>query len=218
MLRVEFHCHTRFSEDSLVEPEKLVARARQRGIDRLVVTDHNSTRGARVAKEIDPELVIIGEEILTQRGELLAAFVEEDVPPFLPPLAAIERLRAQGAFISVSHPFDLQRKGWREEELVEILPFVDAIEVFNARSLSKGVNERAKRFAQAYMVAGTVGSDAHTLWEVGAATLLLPEFSNAKQLRRAIKKGVAEVKLSPAWVHFGSTYARIVKAMREQAK
>ncbi len=218
MLRVEFHCHTRFSDDSLIEPVKLIAQARKKGINRLVVTDHNSIRGAKAAKEIDPEMIIIGEEILTQKGELLAFFVIDEVPPFLAPMETIERLRAQGAFISVSHPFDLQRKGWQEEELLEILPFVDAIEVFNSRSLTDGVNDRAEKFARLHSTAGTVGSDAHILWEVGASTLLLPDFSTSEELRGVIRAGTADVKLSPPWVHFGSTYARIVKALKEQSK
>lgn len=215
MLRVEFHCHTQYSDDSRIEPAKLTIKARKKGIDRLVITDHNTIRGARAAREIDPELIIIGEEILTSKGELLAVFIQEEIPPYLDPMETIERLQAQGAFISVSHPFDLQRKGWQEEELLEILPFVDAIEVFNSRSLTNGINERAKEFACEHSLAGTVGSDAHILWEVGASTLLLPDFSSADELRKVIREGVPQVALSPAWVHFGSTYARIVKTIAE---
>ena len=75
LLRVEFHCHTIFSKDSLVTPDELVSVCRAKRIDRVVVTDHNTIAGALAAQEIDPELVIVGEEIMTQKGELLAAFV-----------------------------------------------------------------------------------------------------------------------------------------------
>lgn len=218
MLRVEFHCHTAVSEDCLVPPQKLVDHARKKGIDRVVVTDHNSIRGALQARAIDPELIIIGEEILTQKGEILASFVKEEIPPFLSPLETVQRLKDQDAFISVSHPFDLQRKGWREEDLVEILPFVDAIEIFNSRSLTVGINQRAVDFARAYGLAGTVGSDAHILNEVGASILILPDFNSAEELRAVIRSGRQETKLSPAWVHFGSTFARILKAVREATK
>jgi predicted metal-dependent phosphoesterase TrpH len=127
---VEFHCHTMASKDSLTKPKDLIATARRRGIDRLIITDHNTTAGAMIAKDLDPELVIVGEEIMTTKGEILAAYVAEEIPAGLSPQEVLKHLRDQGAFISVSHPFDSMRAGgWKESDLLEILPFVDAIEV-----------------------------------------------------------------------------------------
>src|SRR5690349_15182195 len=99
MFNVEFHCHTIFSEDSLTQPADLVKTCRRKGINRVVVTDHNSIEGARAAQALDPELVIVGEEILTTRGEILAAFVQEQIPALLSPQETIRRLKDQGAFI-----------------------------------------------------------------------------------------------------------------------
>ena len=141
-LRVEFHCHTIYSKDCLVRVEQLLSACRQKGIDRLVITDHNSAAGAFLAAEIDPDLVIPGEEILTQKGELLAAYIKEEIPSGLSSKETIEILREQGAFISVAHPFDRLRKGhWALPDLQEIAPLVDAIEVFNARSMSRDFNQ-----------------------------------------------------------------------------
>ncbi len=133
MFRVEFHCHTIFSKDSLTRPRDLVETCRRKGIDRVIITDHNSIAGAQAAQVLDPELVIVGEEIMTTRGEILAAFVQDEIPAGLSPQETIHRLKEQGAFISVSHPFDkLRSGGWKEDDLLEILPLVDAIEVFNS--------------------------------------------------------------------------------------
>ena len=85
MLRVEFHCHTIASKDSLTYPRDLVTTCRRRGIDRVVITDHNTIAGARAAQALDPELVIVGEEILTTRGEILAVYVREEIPAGLTP-------------------------------------------------------------------------------------------------------------------------------------
>ncbi len=68
MISLDFHCHTHASKNSLTLPADLIAAARRKGIDRLVVTDHNSIAGAREAQAIDPELIIIGEEIMTTKG------------------------------------------------------------------------------------------------------------------------------------------------------
>src|SRR5512143_2787560 len=105
MLRVEFHCHTSFSADCLLSPRALVTTCRRGRIDRVFVTDHNSIAGAIAAQALDPQRVIVGEEIMTTRGELLGAFLQAEVPPGLSPAATIRRLRDQGAFVYVAHPF-----------------------------------------------------------------------------------------------------------------
>lgn len=208
MLRVEFHCHTIFSKDSLTPLETLVDVCRKKGIDRVIITDHNSIAGALAAKQIDPERVIIGEEIMTTNGEILAAFVKEEIAPEQSPLAVITQLRQQGAFISVSHPFDSLRSGhWELADLEEITPEVDAIETFNSRCMDTKFNRLAQEFATKHNLAGTVGSDAHAAFELGRATLLLPEFADADGLRAVIRSGQAEVRLSSPWVHFTSRYA-----------
>jgi hypothetical protein len=207
-VRVEFHCHTHASNDSLTTPQQLVETCRQKGIDRVVITDHNTTAGALQAKALDPERVIVGEEIKTTQGELLAAYVQEEIPPRLTPMETIQRLRNQGAFISVSHPFDHQRYGWQVHELMEILPLVDAIEVFNARCYNPVYNTQAQNFARQHNLAVTVGSDAHAAFELGKATLVLPSFGNAEELKSIIRQGRIKATMSPAWVHLVSVWAR----------
>ena len=212
MISVEFHCHTYVSKDSLTRPADLIAMARRKGIDRVIVTDHNSIAGAREAHGIDPELVIVGEEIMTTKGEILAAFVKEEVPPDLTPLETINILKEQGAFISVSHPFDELRKGgWMEHDLLEILPLVDAIEVYNSRCMFPRFNRRAELFAQKYNIAGTVGSDAHAAFEVGRSLILLDQFKGPDEMRKVIRRGIPKVKWSPPWFHLASRYASMIK-------
>jgi len=216
MLSVEFHCHTIYSKDSLTSPRKLVEICLRKGIDRVVVTDHNTIAGAQAAKEITPELVIVGEEILTTKGEILAAFVTEEVPPYLSPQETIRRLRDQGAFISVSHPYDKLRTGaWKEEDLLEILPDVDAIEVFNSRCMNPKFNKEAREFAEKHNVPGTVGSDAHAAFELGRSVLLLEQFEGPDELRKVIRKGIPKTRLSSPWVHFTSRYAVMYKTIKE---
>ena len=211
-LRVEFHSHTHASKDSLTPPQDLINAARKKGIDRLIITDHNTTRGARAAQALDPELVIVGEEIMTTRGEILAAFVTEEVPPYLSPTETIQRLKDQGAFISVSHPFDkLRSGGWDENDLLETIPHVDAIEVYNSRCMFPSFNRAAKRFAEKHNIAGTVGSDAHAAFEVGRSLLVLEQFEGAEEMRQVIRSGRPQVKWSPPWFHFVSRYASVRK-------
>ncbi len=215
LLNVEFHCHTISSKDSLTQPEAVIATCRRKKIDRVVITDHNRIDGARRAKELAPEMVIVGEEIMTTAGELLAAFVSEEVPKGLPPLEAIARLREQGAFVGVSHPFDSMRNGgWKLPALMEITPLVDALETFNARCMQADFNRQAEAYARQHNLPGTAGSDAHAAAEIGAATLLMPEFDDPASLKEALRRGERRGGLSPWWVHFYSWYARWKKSVR----
>ena len=208
MLRIEFHSHTIYSKDSLTTPEKLIQTCRKKGIDRIVVTDHNTISGAIEAQKINPELVIVGEEIMTTRGELLAAFVKEEIPKGLSPLETIERLRDQDAFISVSHPFDRWRSGhWEPDDLDEIASLVDAIETFNARCMQPSFNQEAAVYAQLNELQATVGSDAHHPMEIGKATLTVPLFNDAASLREVIHQATYQTSLSAPWIHFTSRYA-----------
>jgi predicted metal-dependent phosphoesterase TrpH len=211
-LSVEFHSHTAFSKDSLTQPVDLVEVARRKGVDRLIVTDHNTIAGALAAQKIDPELVIVGEEIMTTRGEILAAFVTEEIPAGLSPQETIKRLRDQNAFISVSHPFDSMRSGgWKENDLLEILPLVDAIEIYNSRCMRPVFNQRATEFAEKYNLAGTVGSDAHAAFELGRSLVLLEPFEGPDEMRKVIRSAKYQTHWSPPWVHLTSRYATLRK-------
>ena len=151
-------------------------------------------------------MVIVGEEIMTTEGELLAAFVSEEIPGGLEPMDAISRLKEQGAFISVSHPFDRFRSPWRISVLEQILPHIDAIETFNARCLWPGFNRDAQNFANQQSLPGTSGSDAHTYGELGRATMLVESFDDAAGLREVIGKMQPRNRLSGFWVHFASRW------------
>lgn len=176
MAIVELHSHSHASYDSRLRPVDIVQACREKGIDKLAITDHHSIRGALELRVLAPELVIVGEEIMTTQGELLAYFVEEEVPRSLTPQETIARLKAQGAVISVPHPFDRWRSGaWRESDLAAIVPLIDAIEVFNSRCVFKADNARALAFAHQHGKLCSVGSDAHYRLELGHAVLKLPK-------------------------------------------
>ena len=208
-IQIDFHSHTYISKDSLTSPESFIASIKRKSLDRVVVTDHNNIAGAIAVQKLDPERIIVGEEIMTTKGEILAAYVTEEIPCGLSPQETIKRLRDQNAFISVSHPFDSWRHGaWKLQDLMEITPLVDAIEIFNARCTNAEDNQKAIEFAKEHHLPGTAGSDGHAAFELGRARLDLPEFSGPDELRKIIHEGKVLGRLSPFWVHFVSSYAR----------
>ncbi len=218
MLTIELHSHTEASGDCLMRPADIVRTCRLKGIDRLAVTDHNTIAGALAVHALAPELAIIGEEVMTTQGELLAYFVQETVPPGLSPVETITRLRAQGAAISVSHPFDRLRHGaWQASDLAAILPLVDAIEVFNARCIYPEDNARALAFAVKHAMLGTVGSDAHSHMELGRAVLRVEAAETPADLVAGFTSGQPVTRLSSPLIHFTSRAAKMWKRVRRPA-
>ena len=194
-VRVEFHCHTAVSMDSSNRIDRLLKTARERGLDRLCITDHNTIQPALKAQEMDAQMVVVGEEIRTTEGELLTFFVTREVEPDQSPMATIELLKKQNAFISVAHPFDRRRHHWSMETLEKILPYLDGFEIFNSRCFDPSANARAKDFALKNKLPGMVGSDAHSLVELGLASMRLPDFKNTDELREALAR--AEITAQP---------------------
>ena len=174
---VDLHCHTNASFDSLADPIKVVRAARDRGITHLAITDHDRIDGALRAREagIEGITVLVGEEIKTSGGDLIAVFIDEAIPPGLSPAETIARVRAQGGLVGIPHPFDQYRGsvGRAEEEIRAIAGLVDWVEAHNARVVGSKANEMAAELARAPGLPGIAVSDAHSILEVGVAATRL---------------------------------------------
>jgi len=211
-ITVETHCHTYYSKDCLMNPRRLIEVCRKRGIDRLCITDHNTCEGAFEMASLAPDLIIPGVEIMTTQGELLVLFVEHEVPHGLNPMDTIERFRAQGAVISVSHPFDYHRSGsWSESDLRLIAPYVDAIEIFNSRSINVWMNKHASLFARELGLLATVGSDAHTYSEVGKSTIYMKAYEDPDEFVANLNSAFLNTKRSNPLVHLASRWAVLAR-------
>src|SRR4026209_1754973 len=102
---VDLHCHTSASFDSLSEPGKVARAAASRGITHLAITDHDRIDGALRARDVAPPnlQVIVGEEVKTADGDLVALFLERAVVPGRPARETIDEVRAQGGQVGIPH-------------------------------------------------------------------------------------------------------------------
>jgi predicted metal-dependent phosphoesterase TrpH len=168
---IDLHCHTSASFDSLASPGDVVRAAARRGLTHLAVTDHDRIDGALRARDAAPDglTIIVGEEVTTSDGDLIAAFLERAVPPGLTALEAIAAIREQGGLVGVPHPFDRSRGYGRTSgaQLEDIADEVDWIEAHNARVVDGSANEQAAIFAAEHSLPGVCASDSHTILEVG---------------------------------------------------
>jgi predicted metal-dependent phosphoesterase TrpH len=208
-MRIDLHCHTCYSSDSLNSFDALLRRMDQRGLDMVALTDHNTTAGALEFHAQAPDRFVVGEEIKTFQGEILALFVEETVPAGLSIQAAISRVRGQGGLVGVSHPLDRVRgEGVGLQTLEAIRDQLDFIEVFNARMTFQADNQRARELANRWGLPASAGSDAHAPFEVGRAYVDLPRFEGSQDFLDCLAQGQIGGRLSSPLVHLVSTYAK----------
>jgi len=168
---IDLHCHTSASFDSLARPGDVVRAAAARGLTHLIVTDHDRIEGALKARDEAPAglTVIVGEEVRTADGDLIAAYLERAVAPGMSALETVAAVREQGGLVGIPHPFDRRRGSLLlDAGMTALVPLVDWIEIHNARLVGRG-NERAAGLAKEHGVAGVAVSDAHSVLEVGVA-------------------------------------------------
>ena len=211
MLRVDLHMHTHFSPDSLVSPERLVARCQKVGLSCIAVTDHNTTEGARVVKDIAPFLVIVGEEVRTSEGEVTGLFLTETIPEGLSIVETARRIKDQGGLVSIPHPFDrfrgevISRRG-----LDEVVQYADIVEVFNARNNLSADDRKALDFAREHGLLTSGVSDAHTTMELGRTYVEMPDFDGTPEgFKLALSKGKIVGRRTSPLIHVVTSLTKI---------
>jgi len=166
----DLHIHSRFSPCSRNKPEAILQKAIRVGLDIIAITDHNSIRGAKEVAALltgnEPVSVVIGSEILTDRGDLIGLFLEEDISSVQFEDVADE-IHDQGGLTMLPHPFDTNRRTacFPKAEDAKLL---DAIEVQNGRYTSDKPVELACSYATTYAVPAVGNSDSHFIYEIGS--------------------------------------------------
>ncbi|MEO8469664.1 MAG: PHP-associated domain-containing protein [Chloroflexota bacterium] len=223
---VDLHCHTSASFDSLASPKSVVAAAARRGLTHLAITDHDRIDGALAARDAAPEglSVLVGEEIRTRDGDLIAVFLSEAVRPGMTAVDTISAVRDQGGLVGIPHPFDRFRgslaKDGAPQRLEALAASVDWIETWNARLLFGDGNQRAAELARAVDVPGVAVSDAHMAVEVGVAyTALMGTADSADELRAALAAGPALVMgRASAYVRLVTPIAKVINRARGRGR
>jgi len=191
----DLHLHTTYSDGTATVAE-VMERAAQLGLRVIAVTDHDEIAGAREAARLSRDYgvdVVVGEEVSTADGHLLALFIEDWLPPGRPAAETIAAIHAQGGLAIAAHPYDWAIQslgaGGLRERWGNQWP-LDAIEVFNASlsGLRNRCNRVAQRVAAELGVTAIAGSDAHSLSTLGRGVTSFRGRS-VDDLYRAIRAG-----------------------------
>ncbi|MCE2458889.1 MAG: PHP domain-containing protein [Dehalococcoidia bacterium] len=215
MLKADFHMHTHYSYDSDMSPETLVARCLKVGLNCIAVTDHNTTEGAFVVRDIAPFTVIIGEEVGTAEGEVTGLFLQETIPRGLTPLETAKRIKDQGGLVSLPHPFDRFRgEVITRSGIEDVLPHVDIVEVFNSRNNMDADNRKAHEFAQEHGLLTSGVSDSHTPIELGRTYVIMPEFDGTPEgFKEALAQGTIHGRKMSPLIHAVTSLTKIKKRL-----
>ena len=155
------------SLDSGASASALAARAAERGLDGICLTDHNAVCPAADADALAERhgvAVIRGMEVGTDIGHVLVFGLER----FHPELVHVEQLRRiclrEGAAMVWAHPMremSLRRPDWED-----VPRLFDAIEVLNGDH-TDGVDDYFSDLAEQLCLGRTGGSDAHSVQAIG---------------------------------------------------
>ena len=175
-VRIDLHVHTRHSHDSAAPVESVLQRCRDNGLGLVAITDHDNIRGGLEARERAAGFpVIVGEEIKSAQGDIIGLFLEEQVAPRLPALETVKRVKDQGGLVGVPHPFDRVRPtAMKKSALLEILPWVDFLEGFNAHTVLSRDNRKGVDFAAEHSLPVVASSDSHSALELGRTYTEVP--------------------------------------------
>lgn len=193
----DLHIHTTAS-DGTASPEAVLSYvATHTDLRIIAITDHNTLAGALEARRLAPHYgieVIVGCEISTQIGHVLALFIEHPIPAGLSLAETVDRVHEQNGMVFAAHPFgalvpSVGRQHLLGPERNDIdWSILDGLEVFNASLWNPLNNRRALQKAQEYGLTQLGGSDAHHLATIGSGRTLFAGHT-VDHLRQALQHG-----------------------------
>lgn len=196
--RADLHIHTRASDGTASVAQILDRVERHTELDVIAITDHDRIDAAIVARTMAKDRgaraeVIVGEEITTLGGHLLALWIERPIKPFRSLRTTIAEIHDQGGLAVPAHPlvpYPLCAQGFQLRRLLADEPRYrpDAIEAFNPTTLGRPWHARVVRFADEHGLARLGNSDAHALEAIGVGYTTFAG-TDGQALRAAIAEG-----------------------------
>jgi predicted metal-dependent phosphoesterase TrpH len=194
-MKIDLHCHTRYSFDNDLAPESLIEHSIRMGLDGVCITEHFSVEASRPVEDIAvPEgfLLFRGVEISTDAGHLLAYGIQDDSwniwrqDLHLNARDVINRIHLLGGVCAPSHPFrGLESFGAMALEMDGL----DAIETHKGCNTVE-MNAQAMTCARVRNLPSIGGSDCHRKEQIGRAyTVFSNPVKSIFDLVAEIRKG-----------------------------
>jgi predicted metal-dependent phosphoesterase TrpH len=197
--KADLHVHTRVS-DGLATIEQVLEHAEHRtDLDVIAITDHEDAAGGHRAREAAARHgyaieVVVGAEVTTRQGHLLALFIERCPRSFRCVEHTLEDIHRQGGLAIVPHPASWLTRSISRRTIDRIqaraepgITF-DALETANPSPAGRRTAHIAERLAERWALPRTGGSDAHHLACLATGWTEF-EGTGAAALRAALESG-----------------------------
>ena len=194
MLKMDSHIHSEYSSDSNSKIDDILKVAKQRNIDVIAISDHNTVDGTKevLQKTRNTDILAIPSiEISSRDGHILGFGCEEKVPEGLSPEETIDKIHDLAGLAIVPHPFCFYRHGLLHKTDDENLK-IDAIETKNARFVVGYCNSKAKKLSKKENLPGLGASDAHYWKFVGDCYSIIDAEKDIDSILKSIVKGKVE--------------------------
>jgi len=201
MFKIDLHVHTVLGGDSLIQPDQLVPRCREVGLDAVCVTEHHSYFLSDPFKDISRKTgfpIFQGLEYRAAEGHLLlygAKIEQEEMPPGLPMQWVINWTQKRGGVAIPAHPYERKTiNGFPGDHILE-LKGLFALETLNG-ALSSECNHLSVKASAQMGINGIAGSDAHGISVLGRVYTRFPmSIKTEEELVEALRHG----GYTPCW-------------------
>ena len=200
-MMIDLHTHSSpASKCSSAPVDGLIKEAKRIGLDGICLTDHNYEWDDKKISELKRKhdfLVLKGNEVLTDQGDILVFGLDEDIKGVIKVEDLRKKVKAAGGFMIAAHPFrgflvvGVGQLGLTADKAMErnLFKMVDAVEVLNGK-VTERENGLALEVGEGLGLTIVGGSDAHEVEEVGIYATRFPvEIKDEKDLVKALKEG-----------------------------
>jgi predicted metal-dependent phosphoesterase TrpH len=196
--KADLHIHSR-ADDGLATPREIVDHVEANtDLDIIAITDHDEIAGAWEARDIVAKgnyrfQVLVGMEVTTRQGHLLALGIERPIRMLQEIDRTIALVHDQGGVCVLPHPMAWFSMGARQSLVNRLVRqptdtvYLDGVEVFNPSFAGRVVFKLTERLNRTrWRLATCGGSDSHSLNTIGSAYTTFPGERTVAGLRLAL--------------------------------
>ena len=200
----DMHIHSLYSDGTSRIVEILEHVEHRTLLDVVAITDHERIDGAQRAAELHAGRgysfdLVVGEEVTTRSGHLLALFLRERLRPLRPLEETLIAVHEQGGVAIPAHPMSrltlsIGRASFRRiaDDPRPGVHF-DAVELLNPSGAGRSGGAALRRLTEEARLPGVGNSDAHVLEAVGSAVTRFAGHT-AEEYRAALLAGPGGVE------------------------
>ena len=173
---VDMHLHEcTYSLDSFINLKQIVSVAKERGLDAVCITDHDSMGLKDYAAEYSKEVgfpIFVGIEFFSLQGDITAWGIDSYPDHRVSAQEFIDHVNKSGGFCVSCHPFRNNNRGL--EDNLRHVKGLHGVEVLNG-STSLEANRTALRYCRELGLQAIGASDAHVVPNIAKYVTWLPE-------------------------------------------